>query len=209
MFGDGPLSFREFATREPLPLARVHDAVLEFLRNRDDAVLCGAHAVNAYVSEPRMSEDVDLLSPRAESLAEQLRVFLTERFGITAKMQALRKGVGYRVDQTRGAESRHLIDVRSMPHLPPSRRVEEVLVLAPAELIASKVVCMVGRGKSPERFVDWSDLARLLLTFPELKTEEGPVAERLRATGASAKVMAAWKDLVAQEITPEGEDEKF
>ena len=29
MFGDGSLTFREFAMREPLPLATIHDAVLE------------------------------------------------------------------------------------------------------------------------------------------------------------------------------------
>lgn len=34
MFGDGPLTFREFVTREPVPLAQIHDAVLEFLRDR-------------------------------------------------------------------------------------------------------------------------------------------------------------------------------
>ncbi len=49
MFGDGSLTFREFIMREPLPLATIHDAVLEFLRGRTDAVLFGAHAVNAYV----------------------------------------------------------------------------------------------------------------------------------------------------------------
>ena len=41
MFGDGALSFREHVMREPLPLATVHDAVLEFLHGRDDAVLFG------------------------------------------------------------------------------------------------------------------------------------------------------------------------
>src|SRR5687768_8462055 len=37
MLGDGALTFREFAMREPVPLATIHDAVLEFLRDRDDA----------------------------------------------------------------------------------------------------------------------------------------------------------------------------
>ena len=56
MFGDGSLTLREFAMREPLPLATIHDAVLEFLRGRQDAVLFGAQAVNAYVDEsPRTS----------------------------------------------------------------------------------------------------------------------------------------------------------
>jgi hypothetical protein len=49
MFGDGSLTLREFAMNEPLPLARIQDAVLEFLRNRDDAVLFDAQAVNACV----------------------------------------------------------------------------------------------------------------------------------------------------------------
>ena len=31
--------------------------------------------------------------------------------------------------------------------------------------------------------MDKADLYRLLLTFPDLKKEEGPVAERLRAAG--------------------------
>jgi hypothetical protein len=48
--------------REPLPLATIHQAVLEFLRGRDDAVVFGAQAVNAYVGEPRMSQDIDLVS---------------------------------------------------------------------------------------------------------------------------------------------------
>jgi hypothetical protein len=37
VFGDGALSFQEFAMREPLPLATIHDAVLDFLKGRDDA----------------------------------------------------------------------------------------------------------------------------------------------------------------------------
>lgn len=67
MFGDGSLTFREFMMREPLPLAAIQDAILfEFLPGRDDAVLYGAQAVNAYVEESRMTQDVDIASPRAE-----------------------------------------------------------------------------------------------------------------------------------------------
>src|ERR1700753_1829949 len=70
MFGDGSLTLREFATGEPLPLATIHDAILEFLRNRTDAALFGAQAGNAYVEESRMTQDVDILPPRAADLAE-------------------------------------------------------------------------------------------------------------------------------------------
>jgi hypothetical protein len=60
MFGAGALTFQEFARREPLPLATIHEAVLEFLRGRGDAVVFGVQAVNAYVSEPRMTQAVDV-----------------------------------------------------------------------------------------------------------------------------------------------------
>jgi hypothetical protein len=81
--------------------------------------------------------------------------------------------------------------------LPPARRVKEVLVVMPAELIANKVVVMVHRRRKPKAFMDRADLYRLLLEFPELKAAEGPVAERLRAAAAPEDVMAAWRDLVA------------
>ena len=73
MFGDGSLTLREFAMKEPLPLAKIQEAVLDFLRHRDDAALFGAQAVNAYVDEPRMTQVVDILSTRAAALAEELR----------------------------------------------------------------------------------------------------------------------------------------
>jgi len=80
MLGDGSLTFREFVMKEPAPLAVVHDSILEFLRGRDDAVLFGAQAVNAYVDTPRMTQDVDVVSTNAEELAEQLRQHLGDQF---------------------------------------------------------------------------------------------------------------------------------
>ena len=97
MFGDGALTFREFAMKESLPLATIHDAVLEFLRDRDDAVLYGAQAVNAYVDEPRMTQDVDIASTRAEALADELREFLNKRFHIAVRVREVRDGIGYRI----------------------------------------------------------------------------------------------------------------
>jgi hypothetical protein len=210
MFGDGPLTFQEFATREPHPVAMIHDGVLEFLRGRKDAVLQGGQAVNAYVTESRWTEDVDIASPRAVELAEELRAFLHDRFGIDVRVREMKKGVGYRIDQTKElGGGRHLADVRPVSGLPPSKRVRKVLVAAPLELIANKLTCMVGRRRTPMAFQDQADLYRLLLTFPELKTEEGPVAERLRAAEAGDDVMAAWKELVAQDIRAEEDHEEF
>jgi hypothetical protein len=97
VFGDGSLTFREFMTREPLPLATIHDAVLEFLRGRDDAVLYGAQAVNAYVKQSRMTQDVDIASNRAEELADELCRFLNKRFHIAVRVRRVREGLGYRI----------------------------------------------------------------------------------------------------------------
>ena len=51
MLNAGVPTFQEFAMRETLPLATIHESVLEFLKGRSDVVLFGAQAVNAYVSE--------------------------------------------------------------------------------------------------------------------------------------------------------------
>jgi hypothetical protein len=209
MFGDGSLTFREFAMREPLPLATIHDAVLEFLRNRKDAVLYGAQAVNAYVKDTRMTEDVDIACTRAEELAEEIRTFLNKRFHIAVRVREVREGLGYRIYQVRKPENRHLVDVRPVTELPPAQRVKKVLVVAPPELMAGKVMAWVRRRGKPKAGTDWRDLAMLLLTFPELKTVSGPVMERLKAAEAGPQVIAAWKEIVAQKIEAEDEDDKF
>lgn len=209
MFGDGALTFQEFAMGEPLPLATIHDAVLEFLRDRDDAVLYGSHAVNAYVRESRMTQDVDIMSPRAKALASELRKFLNERFHIAVRVRTVREGIGYRIYQVRKPENRHLVDIRPVDSLPPTQRVKKVLVVTPAELIAEKVAAYTRRRGKPKAGSDWRDLANLFITFPKLKSEKGPVAERLLAAGASSEVMATWKELVAQDIQPESDEDEF
>jgi hypothetical protein len=209
MFGDGALSFREFATREPHPLAVIHDAVLEFLRGRRDAVLCGVQAVNAYVNEARMTEDVDIVSTRPRELAGEIRIFLTDRFHIVLRVWEMKDGRGYRISQTRKPIGRHLVDVRPVSKLPPARRVKRVLVVTPPELIARKAAAMAGRRSKPKAMMDKADLFRLLLAFPELKSADGAVAECIRAANASEHVMVLWKALAAEDIQPEGEDDKF
>jgi len=206
MFGDGSLTFQEFAMGEQLPLATIHDAVLEFLRGRDDAVLYGAQAVNAYVTDSRMTQDVDIASTQGADLAEELRRYLNKRFHIAVRVRTVRGGIGYRIYQVRRPQNRHLVDVRPVETLPPAKRVKKVLVVVPEELIANKVMSMVGRQHKAKGIMDKADLYRLLLAFPELKTVHGPVAERLQAGGASTEVWAAWKELVSQEILPEDED---
>jgi hypothetical protein len=74
------LTFQEFAMHETSPLSKIHGAVLEFLQGREDVVLFGAQAVNAYVAEPRMTQDVDLLWTNAKEFSEELREHLSENF---------------------------------------------------------------------------------------------------------------------------------
>jgi hypothetical protein len=209
MLGDGALTFREFAMREPVPLATIHDAVLEFLRGRDDAALYGAQAVNAYVSEARMTQDVDLVSTRAEAFAEELREFLNLRFQIAVRVREAKAAIGYRLYQVQPTKNRHLVDLRHVESLPPSRRIEGVLVLEPAELIAGKVLAYAHRLGQPKAGTDWRDLAMLLLAFPDLKTESGAVMDRLRAAGAGEGDLEVWRHLVAEEIQSPRDDEDF
>jgi hypothetical protein len=209
MLNAGTLTFKEFAMREQLPLATIHDAVLEFLRGRDDAVVFGAQAVNAYVGEPRMSQDIDLISTRATELSEELREYLTEHFHIDVSDRMIGAGKGYRLFQIQKPRDRHLVDVRTAESLPRAERIEDVLVMSPPELIAHKVISYHSRHGQPKAGTDWRDLAMLLLTFPELKKEKGAVSEALGSIGAGAEVMKVWSELVAQAIVEPEDDGEF
>ena len=209
MFHAGVLTFKEFAMQESLPLATIQEAVLDFLRGRSDVVVFGSQAVNAYVDEPRMTQKIDLLALHAAELAQELRDYLNERFHIAVRVREIGEGRGYRLYQVQKLGNRHLVDIRPVQRLPDTQRIAQVLVIAPADLIASKVLSYVQRRGSPKSGTDWRDLAVLLLRFPHLKAETGPVADRLHDMGATSGELATWRDLVSQEILPSGEDDEF
>ena len=209
MFDAGSLTFQEFLMREPLPLASIQNAVLEFLRGRDDVVVFGAQAVNAYVGEPRMTQDIDLLSTRAEAFVRELCEHSRQRFRIAVRVREVGEGRGYRLFQVRKSGNRHLVDVRPVETLPAAQRIGEVLVIAPADLIAGKVIAYHQRRGRPKSGTDWRDLAMLLLTFPELKKEKGAVSEALKLLGTKDVVVETWRELVAQEISDSEDDGEF
>jgi hypothetical protein len=209
MFGTDMLTFQEFIMQEQLPLATLQNAILQFLRNRDDVVVFGAQAVNAYVGEPRMTQDIDLLSPRAEELAEELRAYLSQQFHIAVRIREVGEGRGYRLYQVQKSGNRHLVDLRSVKNLPMAQRIEQVLIMAPAELIASKVVSYYQRRGKPKAGTDWRDLAMLLLKFPELKSNSSLVVDCLMASGANPPILAVWQEIVATEIEPEDDEDEF
>ena len=195
--------------KEPLPLATIQNAVIDFLRGRDDVVLFGAQAVNAYVPEPRMSQDIDLLSTRAAELAEELRAHLSNQFQVAVRVREVADGRGFRIYQIQKTGNRHLVDIRLVQSLPPSQRISQVLVAVPEELIALKVIALHQRRGQPKSGTDWRDVAMLLLAFPELKQNDGLVTERLKAENAGEDVMSLWRELIQQEIQPTDEEDEF
>jgi hypothetical protein len=198
------LTFQEFAMRETLPLSKIQEAILEFLQGRKDVVLFGAQAVNAYVSEPRMTQDVDLLSTRADELAEELKEFLSDKFHIAIRVRAVAGGKGFRIYQIRSEGNRHLVDLRMISEFPATEKIEDILVLSPVELLASKAISYHSRKGKPKAGTDYRDLGMLLLRFPELKEE---VSENLRARSASEAVLETWAEISCQDFQFEDEDE--
>ena len=78
--------------------------------------------------------------------------------------------------------------MRFVDPLPPPQRVVGILVLTPVELISTKIISMLNRPKTAKGLIDEADLRRLLLAFPDLKTETEPVSNRLkRAISQSAE----------------------
>src|SRR5215213_11346115 len=204
MLNSEVLTFQEFVMHESLPLSKIHGAVLEFLQGREDVVLFGAQAVNAYVSEPRMTQDIDLLSVRAAEFSEELREHLSETFHIAAIVREIGEGKGFRIYQTRKEGNRHLVDVRPVENFPATETIEKIRILSPLELIASKVVSYHARRGRPKSGTDWRDLGFLLLRFLEVKEK---VAETLQAKNVGEAILQTWAELEGQNLELEDEDE--
>jgi len=90
-----------------------------FAESGQNAVLFGAQAVNVYVNETRMSEDVDIQALRAQELAEELRAYLSDKFHVAIRVRQVAQGKGLRIYQIRKEGNRHLVDIRPVTFLPP------------------------------------------------------------------------------------------
>lgn len=209
MLSADALSLREFMNRESLPLATLHGAIFEFLRDRQDVVVFGAQAVNAYAGQPRMTQDIDLMALQGAALAEELRSHLSDRFYIAMRVRQVKEGVGYRLYQVQKNGNRHLVDIRQVEALPESRLMEGVLVMAPEVLVASKMIAYYQRRGKPKAGTDWRDIALLLLTFPDLKTRSGVVLEQLQSADVGEAVISLWEEIVAMPIVMDDEDDDF
>ena len=200
------LTFQEFVMHESLPLSRIQEAVLEFLQGRKDVVLFGAQAVNAYVSEPRMTQDVDLISNRAHEFAEELREHLSEKFHIAVRVREV-KDKGLRIYQARKEGNRHLVDIRIESQLPDSQPIEGIQVLKPIELIVAKVISFISRYGQEKSWTDRRDLTALLRSFPQLKKTDGEVAALLVTRHADKKTTDFWREVAEQDLPAEDDDD--
>jgi hypothetical protein len=203
LLADAPLTFREFMSKEGLPLSSVFREMFTFLTTRSDAVLFGAHAVNAYCEPERMTQDVDLLSTDAPALAEQLRAHLAAKFTIAVRVREVVPGVGFRIYQVQKPKNRHLADVRQVASLPPHETLEGILTISPLELVVMKTVSLYERRGKEKGLSDRLDLHRLLHAFPALKAHEGAVVARLGELGCSEGVLAAWRGVVGETFEPD------
>ena len=202
---DAPLTFRELMTHEEVPLAAVFREVLTFLRERPDAVLFGAQAVNAYCEPPRMTADIDVLSSTPADLAEAIRERLATRLRIGTRVREVKGGAGLRVYQVRKPKNRHLVDVRGVDTLPPYRVMEGVRVIEPGALVAMKASAAAARSGQEKSLSDRLDLTRLLRTFPELR-DEAQIAQLLPVDGAEG-ARAVWREIAAAPLEPDDDDD--
>lgn len=203
------LTAREYLMREPLPLHEIQEAILDFCRGRDDAILFGAQAVNLYVESPRMSQDVDLLSPEPEHVASALRDALAQRFHAAIRVRTVKPGRAYRLYQVRQSASRHLADVRLAQFALTDTVTEEgIRYVGMPLLLALKVLAYSKRRMAPKGATDLADIRRLLLARTDLRSATGPVADALKHIGASPGAFRCWEELVREPLVTDDETDE-
>jgi hypothetical protein len=201
------LTAAEYLMREPLPLYRVHETIFDFCRGRTDLTIFGAQAVNIYVPEPRMTQDVDLFSPVPSETAEALAAALKAAFGIAIRIRQIAGGKAYRIYQLRNEGNRHLADVRLREFsLEDSTEREGIRYVSLPLMIAMKAAALSKRKLAPKGATDLADVRRLLLAHPELRSAEGPVADAIRRIGGGPEVFQAWEELRNEPAVADDDD---
>lgn len=193
--------------KEVAPLATVHATVLMFLQGRTDTAIFGAQAVNAYVDQSRMTQDVDVMAINAEAFANEICDHLHQTLNLATRVRSVASGKGYRVYQVLKPKNRHLVDVRQVDKLPACQLSDRIQVVEPASLIALKVISMSARSNTPKGLTDQADLMRLLMTYPDLKTKSGVVSDRLIEQNADPVAIQAWHGIVSTDFQPDNDDE--
>ena len=151
-----------------------------------------------------MTADVDIMSTDAEGLAEDLRTLIARKFHVAVRVRSVARGQGWRVYQIRKSENRHLVDVRQTDELPATRVFKDIQVIAPSDLVLSKLESYAARKHTEKGLTDKVDLYRLLRTFPRFKSENSAVSRAL--PDASPGARSAWKELLSKPVEPTNDD---
>lgn len=207
--GRGSLTLQEFASHDPYPLATLQDAILKLLSQRNDIVIFGGQAVNVYVPEPRMTQDIDVLTIHAKQVAEDIVEHLREKFHIAVRIRSIAEEKAYTVYRTMKSQKIKLVDVRQVDTLPAFHRRMGIPVVSPAQLIAGKVMAYVARQGRPKSLLDRRDIAVLLLKFPRLKALSGHVQKELERLGANQKTLDAWCEIVQSDAYQDDRDDGY
>jgi Nucleotidyl transferase AbiEii toxin, Type IV TA system len=195
---DAPLTAQEYLMHERVPLGQIFQLIFDLLRKRPNAIVYGSQAINAYVSPPRMTEDIDIFTDDAPRLAEDICHAIHSTFHIAVRVRRAKNGVGLRIYQTSKANRRHLVDIRPIQNPPPTRIIGGVAFVEPSALAAMKVISAHDRGHRTEGMQDLVDLKKLLAQFPTLRAS-AIVEHHLRAFGASLAAHELWARLRAEQ----------
>ena len=166
---------------EPLPLATVQEAILDFCRGRSDLCVFGAQALSLHTGVPRMTQDVDIMAERPEEAAKELAAYLSSRFpsqmaARVRRIQRDRRVLGFRIYQKRNADrggNRHLADIRVLDVPRAALETKDGIQYSGAALtLAMKTFAATVRSNLLKRDQDRVDAQRLLLAMPEVSAGE-------------------------------------
>jgi hypothetical protein len=211
------LTAREYTMNEPLPLIKVHEAILDFCRGRRDVCVFGAQATNLHTNVPRMTQDVDIMAAEPEAFARDLAEHLRRQFPnlMAARVRAVKRAgrvLGYRVYQKRGEEAganRHLADVRVLDVPVDELVVEGDVQYTGAKLtMAMKSAAAAVRSNLAKRLMDSADLARLMAARPEITVDT--LAPLWEAIGAPAEAREVFERIRREGgLEPEVDEDSF
>jgi hypothetical protein len=189
---DAPLTMQEYLMKESVPLALIFRVVFDCLRSRPGTVVYGSQALNAYVSPPRMTEDIDVFAQDAPVLADEICCALHDALHLAIRVRRVQGG--FRVYQATKESRRHLVDIRPAQDLPPSQLMGDISFVTPSVLAAMKILAATQRAHLPTRHQDTVDVERLLERYPGLKKGDG-VEKLLRDFQATEEAHALWASL--------------
>ena len=198
----GCVTLHEMSQSMDVSLSDIHRSVLALLQNRNDLVVFGAYAVNAYLkpADVRMTADVDIQSLQGKALAEEISQHLHQEFYIAARIREIGDGKAWRIYQRMKSGNRHLVDIRQVDALPTFEVVNDIQVLSPVQLMTAKIISAYARQNQPKGFSDLRDLYSLMLTFPEL-------TEQVQVDPNNDKLQEFWQNIQDRGVEPPDSDD--